>query len=133
MNGSPSVKVALFIRNGGSESPCRWFYVTGIYKLSLFSAVLLSLKADEMVLVLLPEMSMCQIILFLTSLLLSVRNFIDPFVFSSLNAKKDKVFAFLIPCLKLISIFYCRLCQNNSSAISQNKNSLYTLILFVHK
>ena len=32
MNGSPSVKVALFIRNGGSESPCRWFYVTGIYK-----------------------------------------------------------------------------------------------------
>ena len=31
MNGSPSVKVALFIRNGGSESPCRWFYVTGIY------------------------------------------------------------------------------------------------------
>ena len=33
MNGSPSVKVALFIRNGGSESPCRWFYVTGIYNL----------------------------------------------------------------------------------------------------
>jgi hypothetical protein len=32
MNGSPSVKVALFIRNGGSESPCRWFYITGIYK-----------------------------------------------------------------------------------------------------
>ena len=32
MNGSPSVKVALFIRNGGSESPCRWFYVTEIYK-----------------------------------------------------------------------------------------------------
>ena len=32
MNGSPSVKVALFIRNGGSESPCRGFYVTGIYK-----------------------------------------------------------------------------------------------------
>ena len=32
MNGSPSVKVALFIRNGGSESPCRWFYVTGIYR-----------------------------------------------------------------------------------------------------
>lgn len=32
MNGSPSVKVALFICNGGSESPCRWFYVTGIYK-----------------------------------------------------------------------------------------------------
>ena len=31
MNGSPSVKVALFIRNGGSESPCRWFYITGIY------------------------------------------------------------------------------------------------------
>lgn len=31
MNGSPSVKVALFIRNGGSESPCRWFYVTEIY------------------------------------------------------------------------------------------------------
>ena len=31
MNGSPSVKVALFIRNGGSESPGRWFYVTGIY------------------------------------------------------------------------------------------------------
>ena len=31
MNGSPSVKVALFIRNGGSESLCRWFYVTGIY------------------------------------------------------------------------------------------------------
>ena len=27
MNGSPSVKVALFIRNGGSESPCRWFYI----------------------------------------------------------------------------------------------------------
>lgn len=25
------MKVALFIRNGGSESPCRWFYVTGIY------------------------------------------------------------------------------------------------------
>lgn len=36
MNGSPSVKVALFIRNGGSESPCRWFYVTGIYKGSRF-------------------------------------------------------------------------------------------------
>ena len=33
MNGSPSVKVALFIRNGGSESPCRWFYATEIYKL----------------------------------------------------------------------------------------------------
>ena len=33
MNGSPSVKVALFIRNGGSESPCRWFYITGIYTL----------------------------------------------------------------------------------------------------
>lgn len=32
MNGSPSVKVALFIREGGSESPCRWFYVTEIYK-----------------------------------------------------------------------------------------------------
>ena len=31
MNGSPSVKAALFIRNGGSESLCRWFYVTGIY------------------------------------------------------------------------------------------------------
>ena len=31
MNGSPSVKVALFIRNGGSESPCRWFYATEIY------------------------------------------------------------------------------------------------------
>ena len=28
MNGSLSVKVVLFIRNGGSESPCRWFYVT---------------------------------------------------------------------------------------------------------
>ena len=27
MNGSPSVKVALFIRNGGSEFPCRWFCV----------------------------------------------------------------------------------------------------------
>ena len=36
MNGSPSVKVALFIRNGGSESPCRWFYVTGIYKMGAF-------------------------------------------------------------------------------------------------
>lgn len=35
MNGSPSVKVALFIRNGGSESPCRWFYVTGIYNVSI--------------------------------------------------------------------------------------------------
>ena len=35
MNGSPSVKVALFIRNGGSESPCRWFYVTGIYNCSV--------------------------------------------------------------------------------------------------
>lgn len=32
MNGSPSVRVALFIRESGSESPCRWFYVTGIYK-----------------------------------------------------------------------------------------------------
>lgn len=31
MNGSPSVRVALFIRESGSESPCRWFYVTGIY------------------------------------------------------------------------------------------------------
>lgn len=31
MNGSPVAKVALFIRNGGSESPCRWFYITGIY------------------------------------------------------------------------------------------------------
>ena len=31
MNGSPSVKVALFIRNGGSEFPCRCFYITGIY------------------------------------------------------------------------------------------------------
>lgn len=44
MNGSPSVKVALFIRNGGSESPCRWFYVTGIYnawKQSLLEKVLL--------------------------------------------------------------------------------------------
>ena len=36
MNGSPSVKVALFIRNGGSESPCRWFYVTGIYSCCSF-------------------------------------------------------------------------------------------------
>lgn len=35
MNGSPSVKVALFIRNGGSESPCRWFYVTEIYTFSI--------------------------------------------------------------------------------------------------
>lgn len=33
MNGSPSVKVALFIRYGGSKSPCRWFYVAGIYTL----------------------------------------------------------------------------------------------------
>ena len=32
MNGSPSVRVALFIRESGSESPCRWFYVTGIYR-----------------------------------------------------------------------------------------------------
>ena len=31
MNGSPSVKVALFIRNGGSEAPGRLIYVTGIY------------------------------------------------------------------------------------------------------
>ena len=38
MNGSPSVKVALFIRNGGSESPCRWFYITGIYNYLLTSA-----------------------------------------------------------------------------------------------
>ena len=37
MNGSPSVKVALFIRNGGSESPCRWFYVTEIYNHLIFS------------------------------------------------------------------------------------------------
>lgn len=34
MNGSPSVRVALFIRESGSESPCRWFYVTGIYSIS---------------------------------------------------------------------------------------------------
>lgn len=31
MNGSSSVRVALFIRESGSESPCRWSYVTGIY------------------------------------------------------------------------------------------------------
>lgn len=37
MNGSPSVKVALFIRNGGSESPCRWFYVTGIYNTAVLT------------------------------------------------------------------------------------------------
>lgn len=37
MNGSPSVKVALFIRNGGSESPCRWFYVIEIYIEKIFS------------------------------------------------------------------------------------------------
>ena len=36
MNGSPFVKVVLFIRNGGSESPCRWFYVTGIYRGTLY-------------------------------------------------------------------------------------------------
>ena len=30
MNDSPSVKVALFIRNGGSESPCRWFFFMDI-------------------------------------------------------------------------------------------------------
>ncbi len=41
MNGSPSVKVALFIREGGSESPCRWFYVTEIYSsFELFVAVM---------------------------------------------------------------------------------------------
>ena len=34
MNGSSSVRVALFTRNGGSESPCRWFYVTEIYILT---------------------------------------------------------------------------------------------------
>ena len=39
MNGSPSVKVALFIRNGGSESPCRWFYITGIYKNKLLDCI----------------------------------------------------------------------------------------------
>ena len=31
MNGSPSVKVALFIRNGGSDSRADGFYVTEIY------------------------------------------------------------------------------------------------------
>ena len=31
MNGSPSVKVALFKRYSGSESPCRWFCAVGIY------------------------------------------------------------------------------------------------------
>ena len=37
MNGSPSVRVALFTRNGGSESPCRWFYVTEIYMIPINS------------------------------------------------------------------------------------------------
>ena len=41
MNGLPSVRVALFIRESGSESPCRWFYVTGIYKYKI-AAVLRS-------------------------------------------------------------------------------------------
>lgn len=37
MNGSPSVRVALFIRESGSESPCRWFYVTGIYTIVTYN------------------------------------------------------------------------------------------------
>ena len=32
MNGSPSVKAALFKRQSGSESPCRWFCWVGIYR-----------------------------------------------------------------------------------------------------
>ena len=31
MNGSFSVRVALFIREGGSEFPCKWFTWNGIY------------------------------------------------------------------------------------------------------
>ena len=32
MNGSPSVRVALFNRECGSKSSCRWLYCLGIYK-----------------------------------------------------------------------------------------------------
>ncbi|WP_368308374.1 hypothetical protein, partial [Mediterraneibacter gnavus] len=45
--------------------------------------------------------------------------------------KKRQGICLSIPCLKLIPIFYCRLCQSNSSATMQNKNSLHKLI--VHK
>lgn len=31
MNGSPSMKAALFSRYSGSKSSCRWFYCLGIY------------------------------------------------------------------------------------------------------
>ena len=55
MNGSPSVTVALFIRNGGSESPCRWFYVTGIYNEKTLHAVLLLAGITQLVTVLVAD------------------------------------------------------------------------------
>ena len=37
MNGSPSVRVALFNRECGSKSPCRWLYCLGIYNFLILS------------------------------------------------------------------------------------------------
>ena len=48
MNGSPSVRVALFIRESGSESPCRWFYVTGIYTALVNIANVLGVTMDDL-------------------------------------------------------------------------------------
>lgn len=49
MNGSPSVRVALFIRESGSESPCRWFYVTGIYTFYVDAKTIIIMKRKQTV------------------------------------------------------------------------------------
>lgn len=47
MNGSPSVRVALFNRECGSKSSCRWLYCLGIYNRRAFDNLVGDLQMES--------------------------------------------------------------------------------------